>query len=59
VEVLGTSGPDPFLMRFTFDRDLDDGSFVFLHPYPDRLRRVTLPAVGESVRLPGPAVPPV
>ena len=34
VEVLATAGADPWLMRFTFDRDLDDGSFVFLHPFP-------------------------
>lgn len=58
-EVLATVGPNPWLMRFTFDRDLDDGSFVFLHPYPDRLRQFQLPPIGDKIRLPGPSVPPI
>jgi hypothetical protein len=58
-EVLGTVGPNPWLVRFTFDKDLDDPSFWFVHPWPDGLRRVELPAVGEKLRVPGPAIPPV
>lgn len=59
VEVLATAGPNPWQMRFTFDKDLDDPSFVFLYPYPDRVRRIELPALGEKLRLPGPSIPPV
>lgn len=58
-EVLGTIGPSPWLVRFTFDRDLDDPTLWFVHPWPDRLRHIELPPVGEKLRVPGPSIPPV
>jgi hypothetical protein len=58
-EVLGTIGPNPWLVRFTFDRDLDDPSIWFMHPWSEGLRHVELPPVGEKLRVPGPAIPPV
>jgi hypothetical protein len=59
VEVLATTGPNPLMTRFTFDKDLDDPSFWFVHPFPDRLRHIELPPVGEKVRLPFPSIPPI
>jgi hypothetical protein len=58
-EVLATVGQNPWLVRFTFDKDLDDPSFWFVHPWPDGLRHVELPPVGKKLRVPGPSIPPV
>ncbi len=57
VEVLATSGDNPWRTRFTFDRPLDDGTFLFLHSMPDGLKRIELPRVGKRLRLPRPQYP--
>lgn len=59
VDVLRTNGPNPWLVRLTFDKDLDDPSIWFMHPWPDRLRHVELPRVGERLRVPAPSIPPI
>lgn len=55
VEVLRAVRGNPSRLRFTFDGDLDDDSFVFLHPRRDGLKRFRLPEVGGALRLPNPA----
>jgi hypothetical protein len=55
VEVLRAVRGNPSRLRFTFDGDLDDESFVFLHPRRDGLKRFRLPEVGGTLRLPNPA----
>ena len=47
---VGNHGPTR--VRFTFDRDLDDPSLVFLAVRTGTLQRVERPAVGETLRLP-------
>lgn len=42
---------NPALMQFTFDRPLEDPGLWFLESTVDGLKRVTLPKVGETVRL--------
>jgi hypothetical protein len=58
-EALALAEGSPWRTRFTFDRSLDDPSFVLLHAMPDGFRRVKMPAVGDKVRLPYPAQPPL
>jgi hypothetical protein len=57
VEILETHELDPTSMRFYFPASLDDPRFVFLHPMRGGMKRLTLPAVGESVRLERPFAP--
>jgi hypothetical protein len=56
VEVLRTVDGNPWRTRFTFDEPLDRGT-VLLHAMPDGFRRVTLPGVGDKLRLPYPSPP--
>jgi hypothetical protein len=59
VDVQAVERGNPWRMRFTFDRDVDDPSYVFLYPKDGRLERVTLPAVGQKTRFPFPEQPPM
>jgi hypothetical protein len=53
VDVLATRGGNPARTRFTFDEPLDDSQrYLFLHARPEGLRRLRLPPVGSTVRLP-------
>jgi hypothetical protein len=56
VRVLLMRGETPSRMRFTFDRSLDDAHLVFLQSTPRGLRRVTLPALGQRVRMARPVM---
>jgi hypothetical protein len=56
-EVLGTTDGNPWRLRFTFDRSLDDPAFVLVHARPGGLKALDLPAVGGKVRLPRPDWP--
>jgi len=47
----------PKRVRFSFAPPLNEDHYVLLHSMPDGLRRVPLPAIGQSVRLPIPAYP--
>ena len=59
VDVLEARRGNPARMRFTFDAPLDAGGrYLVLVARPDGLRRLELPPVGASVRLPAAAVPP-
>jgi hypothetical protein len=54
VEILGVGAVGATRIAFTFDRNLDDPSLVFLAG-PNRFtKRVTPPAIGGSLRLPSP-----
>lgn len=57
VQVLATIDGDPFRIRFTADRSLDDPSLVLLCPEPSGLRRCAMPAIGYVLRLPRAPVP--
>ncbi len=57
VEILAAAGGQPTRLRFTFALPLDDPGYLFLYPREDGLRRVRMPAVGQRLRLPAPAVP--
>jgi hypothetical protein len=57
VELVSVEQGNPQLVRVSFGRKLEDPSLLFLHAYPDGLRRLVLPAVGESLRLPRAALP--
>jgi hypothetical protein len=52
VEILRLLKGKPFMVRFTFDRELEDPGYLFLHNDEKGLRRFKLPRVGERVRLP-------
>ncbi len=56
VHVLRSVRGNPFVMRFGFDRSLDDPALVFLHSTEHGLRRITMPALGASLRLPKPVL---
>lgn len=59
VDVLEARRGNPARMRFTFDAPLDPaGPYLVLVARPEGLRRLELPSVGASVRLPAAAVPP-
>lgn len=53
VEVLEMDGWGPRRVRFHFDRDLDDPSFVFLIMTKRGLTRFSLPRVGHAALVPG------
>jgi hypothetical protein len=57
VEVLSTIGPHPRRMRFTFERSLDDPSYLFLHSTTAGMRRYRVPQVGKSQWMPSPEGP--
>jgi hypothetical protein len=57
VDVLGTIRGNPWRTRFTFDRSVDDGQFLFLHSTLAGLRRVSMPPVGGKLRLASPSAP--
>jgi hypothetical protein len=57
VQVIATVEGDPFRIRFTADRSLDDPSIVLLCPEPSGLRRCTMPAPGVVLRLPRAPLP--
>lgn len=54
VTLLALRGGLPTLVRFDFDRSLDDDSWVFLHPQATGLRRFPIPPVGGMVEVPSP-----
>ena len=47
----------PIEATFTFDRNLDDDSFVWVHWTSDSFASFTLPKVGESYKLYPPGLP--
>ncbi|QRK10756.1 hypothetical protein JQX13_12190 [Archangium violaceum] len=51
VTVLDADDEGPTRLGFTFDKPLEDSSFVFLHWKDDALRRFTPPPVGERLLL--------
>jgi hypothetical protein len=57
VQVIATVDGDPFRIRFTADRSLDDPSIVLLCPEPSGLRRCAMPAPGFVLRLPRAPLP--
>ena len=57
VKVIATVDGDPFRIRFTADRSLDDPSIVLLCPEPSGLRRCAMPAPGFVLRLPRAPIP--
>jgi hypothetical protein len=57
VQVLSVLAGNPNRLRVRFDRALSDPRLVLLHAFPDGLRRITLPAPGQSQMLPRAAVP--
>jgi hypothetical protein len=60
VEVVRMLDGLPLILRFVFDRSLDDPSNVFLVSKPDGISRFTMPKVGETVLVPrasGPSWP--
>jgi len=57
IEVLSVQDGNPQRLRFQFDRALEDPTLYFLFAYPDGLRRLTLPKVGERALLPMAALP--
>ncbi len=57
VEVQRISRSNPWRVRYTFERSLDDPSFVFIHSTDQGLVRVQIPPVGMKKRLPMPQPP--
>jgi hypothetical protein len=57
IEVLSMQDGNPQRLRFQFDRALEDPTLFFLFAYPDGLRQLPLPKVGERVLLPMAALP--
>ncbi len=51
VQILALLDGKPLKVRYIFDRDLDDPSYVFLHSTFRGLVRFPIPPVGESIRL--------
>lgn len=56
VRVLRVADDNPAWMRFDFDRPLDDPELLFLHSTSAGLRRVRMPALGQTLRLPKPTM---
>ena len=52
VEILALLTNKPYKVRFTFDKSLEDSSYLFLYSSGRGLRKFELPAVGERVRVP-------
>ena len=57
VRVVRTRDAKPQTLRVRFDRPLEDPGYVFLGAGEDGLRRVKLPALGQTLRVPRPAAP--
>jgi hypothetical protein len=49
VEIVQMNGQFPQTVRFTFDKSIDDPSYLFLYPSPEGLGRARLPEVGERL----------
>jgi hypothetical protein len=56
VRVLRALRGNPFVMRFAFDRPLEDPELVFLNSTMRGLRRIAMPAVGQTLRLTKPVM---
>jgi hypothetical protein len=52
VEIVKLLRGKPFHVRFTFDKPLEDPSYLFLHSSEKGLRKFDLPDIGERVRIP-------
>lgn len=57
VEVVAVNAGNPTSLRFTFEKDLEDASYLFLYPREEGLKPLELPPVGTRVQLPPPAAP--
>jgi len=57
VTIVQTRNHKPSRVRFTFNKALEDPSYVFLHSGNRGLRRIELPRVGETKRVPRPVFP--
>lgn len=57
VRVIATVDGDPFRIRFTADRSLDDPSIILLCPEPSGIHRCAMPAPGFVLRLPRAPLP--
>ncbi len=54
IEVLSTIGPHPFRTRLTFERPLDDPSYLFVSSTRTGVRPFSMPPVGETIEMPMP-----
>ncbi|MFI5308469.1 MAG: hypothetical protein ACHQ53_14015, partial [Polyangiales bacterium] len=52
VDLLAVADGNPWRLRFTFERALDDPALLFLHARPEGLRRFVPPPLGATLRLP-------
>lgn len=57
VEVKRVRGVEPRQLRFTFPKSLDDPQYLFVYPTEEGIEPVSLPVVGQSIRLKSPAWP--
>lgn len=57
VEIVRAIDDKPQIVRFTFDANLEDPSFLFMYAGPEGLVRARLPEVGERTRYRRPAFP--
>jgi len=57
VEIVRTIDNKPQIVRYTFDKSVDDPSFLFMYASPEGLVRARLPEVGERTRYRRPAFP--
>jgi hypothetical protein len=57
IDVLATRAGQPVHARYTFEVPLEDASLVWLHSTSTGLRRLSLPPVGRTLRLPPPVLP--
>jgi hypothetical protein len=55
VEVVAVDAGNPTDLRFTFEKDLEDASYLFLYPREEGLMRLQLPRTGGRMQLPPPA----
>lgn len=51
IKVLAITDNEPYRVRFTFEKPLEDPSYLFLHSCEEGLRRFKPPEIGKSVRL--------
>lgn len=57
VDVMAVESGIPTRLRFTFHEAIEDSRYLFLYPQSEGLVRLTLPAVGGTIRLAPPAWP--
>jgi hypothetical protein len=57
VRVIAADGGEPTWLRFSFPRSLDDDAYRFVYPFPKGVARISLPAPGQQLTLPPPAMP--